>query len=56
MKDFVNAAWKEAVSYGTMNEAPFLDARLMFEDVFKEMPDHLKKQQEEMLALEADPS
>jgi 2-oxoisovalerate dehydrogenase E1 component alpha subunit len=54
MKDYVMDAWKEAVSYGTMNEPPFLDPGLMFEDVFKEMPAHLKKQQAESLALEAE--
>ena len=34
MKDKVNRAWKEAISYGTMSEPPFLDVELMFEDVF----------------------
>jgi len=56
MKSFVTDAWKEALSYGTMSEPPFLDVSLMFEDVFKEMPDHLKKQQAEMLALENESS
>jgi len=56
MKTRVIEAWKEAVSYGTMTDPPFLDVHLMFEDVFKEMPEHLKKQQAEMLALEADQS
>ena len=31
---------------------PFLDVHEMFEDVFEEMPDHLKRQQAELLALE----
>lgn len=56
MKNRVDEAWKEAVSYGTLTDPPFLDVHLMFEDVFKEMPEHLKKQQAELLALEADPS
>ena len=56
MKDLVNDSWKEAVTFGTMNEPPFLDEKLMFEDVFKEMPDHLKKQQAELIALEANDS
>ena len=48
MKDHRHVeAWKEAISYGTMTEAPFLDVKLMFEDVFAEMPDHLQKQQDE---------
>jgi len=40
----VVASWKEAVSFGTMTEGPRLNADLMFEDVFKEMPEHLQKQ------------
>jgi 2-oxoisovalerate dehydrogenase E1 component alpha subunit len=56
MKARVDEAWKEAVSYGTMTDPPYLDVHLMFEDVFKEMPDHLKKQQAEMLALEEEQS
>lgn len=46
----VTAAWKEAVTYGTLNEAPRLDPHLMFEDVFKEMPQHLKRQDAELRA------
>ena len=56
MKTVVDDAWKEAVSFGTMTEPPFLGADLMFEDVFKEMPDHLKKQRDELLALTGDTS
>lgn len=52
MKQHVTDTWKEACTYGTMTEGPFLDPREMFEDVFEEMPPHLKKQQQEMLALE----
>lgn len=46
----VTAAWKEAVTYGTLNEAPRLDPHLMFEDVFKEMPEHLRRQDAELRA------
>jgi 2-oxoisovalerate dehydrogenase E1 component alpha subunit len=42
----VLAAWKEAIKYGTLTDAPRLDRSLMFEDVFKEMPAHLAKQRE----------
>jgi len=38
------------VSFGTMSEGPRLDADLMFEDLFKEMPEHLRKQRELMRA------
>jgi 2-oxoisovalerate dehydrogenase E1 component alpha subunit len=51
MKDEVTSAWKEAVSYGTLTEPPFLDVRLMFEDVFAEMPDHLKAQRDKLLRM-----
>lgn len=46
----VASSWKEAVSYGTMTEGPRLDADLMFDDVFKDMPDGLKKQRALMRA------
>jgi len=42
----VAASWKEALSYGTMNDGPRLDRDLMFEDVFKEIPEHLRRQRE----------
>src|SRR5260221_3993242 len=42
----VAAAWKEALSYGTMNDGPRLHRDLMFEDVFKEIPEHLRRQRE----------
>jgi 2-oxoisovalerate dehydrogenase E1 component alpha subunit len=51
MKDKVSRAWKEAVQYGTMTEPPFLDVELMFEDVFEEMPEHLRRQREKLLAM-----
>jgi 2-oxoisovalerate dehydrogenase E1 component alpha subunit len=53
MDEHVVASWKEAVTYGTLTEAPRLDAHLMFEDVFKEMPEHLKKQEAELRAERA---
>ncbi len=56
MKETVLAAWKEAESYGTMTEPPFLDVKLMFEDVFAEMPEHLKKQRDKLLRMRGDQS
>ena len=44
----VAAAWKEATTYGTQTDGPRLDPDLMFEDVFKELPQHLKEQREDM--------
>ncbi|MBM5812755.1 MAG: 3-methyl-2-oxobutanoate dehydrogenase (2-methylpropanoyl-transferring) subunit alpha [Gammaproteobacteria bacterium] len=46
----VGAAWKEAVSYGTLTDPPRLDPHLMFEDVFREMPPHLRRQDAELRA------
>jgi 2-oxoisovalerate dehydrogenase E1 component alpha subunit len=46
----VAASWKEAATYGTMSEGPRLDADLMFEDVFKEMPANLERQRAAMRA------
>jgi 2-oxoisovalerate dehydrogenase E1 component alpha subunit len=50
LEALVVASWQEAVTYGTMSEGPKLNADLMFEDVFEEMPKHLLKQREQMRA------
>lgn len=54
MKTTVAEAWKEAVSYGTLTDPPFLDVSLMFEDVFAEMPDYLAAQRDKLLAMRED--
>lgn len=41
----VQSSYKEAESYGTLTTGDRPDVASMFEDVFKEMPDHLKQQQ-----------
>ncbi len=46
----VAKSWKEAVTHGTLTDGPRLDPGLMFEDVFKEMPPHLRRQEAEMRA------
>jgi len=51
MKDTVSEAWKEAVSYGTLTDPPFLDVSLMFEDVFAETPDYLVAQRDKLLRM-----
>lgn len=51
LKEQVNEAWKEAVTYGTMTEGPKLDVRVMFDDVYSAVPPHLEKQRQELLAL-----
>jgi len=54
MKATVSDAWKEAVSYGTLTDPPFLDLSLMFEDVFAEMPHHLSRQRGKLLRMRRD--
>jgi 2-oxoisovalerate dehydrogenase E1 component alpha subunit len=51
MKEVVLDAWKEAVTYGTMTEGPQLDMRIMFDDVYEEMPENLKRQREQLMEL-----
>jgi 2-oxoisovalerate dehydrogenase E1 component alpha subunit len=50
LEALVASSWKEATLSGTMSEGPRLNADLMFEDVFKEMPENLKRQQALMRA------
>jgi 2-oxoisovalerate dehydrogenase E1 component alpha subunit len=53
----VSADWKQALTYGTLNDGPRLDRDLMFEDVFKDLPEHLRRQRELLRAeLAASPS
>jgi len=47
----VASSWAQAVTFGTMSDGPRLDADLMFEDVFKEMPQHLILQRAQMRAM-----
>ncbi|HEY3654710.1 MAG TPA: thiamine pyrophosphate-dependent dehydrogenase E1 component subunit alpha [Steroidobacteraceae bacterium] len=51
LEHHVLSCWKEALTYGTLSEGPRLDPNEMFEDVFKEMPPHLRLQQAELNAL-----
>ncbi len=48
LEQHVAASWKEAVKFGTLAEPPRLDSELMFQDVFKEMPEHLRRQEAEL--------
>ena len=47
----VAACWKEALRAGTMTDGPRIDPDTMFEDVFKNIPDHLARQREQLRAL-----
>lgn len=44
LEEHVTASWKDAVKHGTLTEGPRLDPDLMFDDVFRELPENLKKQ------------
>ena len=48
VKEQVRVAAKEAESYGTLGKGPMHDRATIFEDVFKDMPWHLREQLEEM--------
>ncbi|MDP9084510.1 MAG: 3-methyl-2-oxobutanoate dehydrogenase (2-methylpropanoyl-transferring) subunit alpha [Pseudomonadota bacterium] len=50
LEALVASSWKQAASFGTMSEGPKLNPDLMFEDLFKEMPEHLHKQRDLMRA------
>ncbi len=48
LEETVATAWKQAMAYGTLTEGEKLDPKLMFSDVYKDMPDHLRLQCEQM--------
>lgn len=48
LEETVATAWKQAMAYGTLTEGEKLDPKLMFSDVYKDMPDHLQVQCEQM--------
>jgi 2-oxoisovalerate dehydrogenase E1 component alpha subunit len=39
---------REAQKYGTLAEGPYFSVKTMFEDVYKEMPPHLRRQRQEL--------
>jgi 2-oxoisovalerate dehydrogenase E1 component alpha subunit len=47
-EEIVSKSWEEACSYGTLNEGPRPDALTMFDDVYHEMPEHLRRQREQL--------
>ena len=53
LKAQVLAAWKEAQSYGTMTEEPWLDPATMFDDVYADPPARLESQRRRMLATQS---
>src|SRR5580700_11348039 len=44
----VRAADREAQTYGTLDSGPHFSVKTMFEDVYKEMPPHLRRQRQEL--------
>ncbi len=44
----VTRKYKEAESFGTLNSGPRPEVSSMFEDVFKEQPDHLRRQRQKL--------
>lgn len=47
------ADWKAAIRFGTLDDGPRLDPALMFEDVFRELPEHLRRQRDQLAAERA---
>jgi 2-oxoisovalerate dehydrogenase E1 component alpha subunit len=47
---YVADQWREAVSYGSLSDAP-TDPDSLFEDVFRDMPEHLRRQREQLREL-----
>ncbi|MCI4643771.1 MAG: 3-methyl-2-oxobutanoate dehydrogenase (2-methylpropanoyl-transferring) subunit alpha [Hyphomonadaceae bacterium] len=47
-KQMVSDAWKEALTYGTLEEGPHAPVPTMFEDVFTAQPWHLRRQRQEL--------
>jgi 2-oxoisovalerate dehydrogenase E1 component alpha subunit len=50
LEALVATSWRDAVAHGTLNDGPKLDADLMFEDVFRDMPANLERQRAAMRA------
>ena len=48
LADEVREAAREAERFGTMENGPHFSAKTMFEDVFKEMPWHLRRQRQDL--------
>ena len=49
LTEAVTRDWKEALTHGTLEEGPHWPVESMFDDVFKEMPEHLRRQRQEMV-------
>ena len=50
----VSAAWREAMTHGTLTDGPRLDPDTMFDDIFKDLTPHLAKQKQQLAAERAE--
>jgi 2-oxoisovalerate dehydrogenase E1 component alpha subunit len=48
VEEEVLAAQREAETYGTLSTGPLPSAATMFEDVYKDMPEHLRRQRQQL--------
>jgi len=48
LEDEVIAAQKEAENYGTLSSGPLVSAAAMFDDVYRDMPEHLRRQRQQL--------
>jgi len=48
LKESVTADWKEALSFGSLEDGPHWPVSTMFEDVFKHMPPYLRRQRQQL--------
>ena len=48
LTELIGAHWTKARDCGTADHGPRLDSALIFEDVYRELPDHLRSQQGEL--------
>ena len=44
----ISQAWKEAESFGTLEDGPHWPLESMFDDVFKDIPPHLRRQRRKL--------
>ena len=52
LTELVSDHWAQAIEKGSAHRGPRLDSALLFEDVYREVPDHLRLQREELRRLE----
>ena len=48
LKEKIKQDWKNALKHGSFEEGPHWPAESIFDDVFKEMPEHLRRQRQQL--------